>query len=50
MIVARTRLDRMPSRSALGRVAAAAPLVASVAVLGLGIVLTWQAVTGSPVL
>jgi ABC-type nickel/cobalt efflux system permease component RcnA len=50
MIVARTRLDRMPSRSSLGRLAAVAPLVASVAVLGLGLVLTWQAVGGRPVL
>ena len=50
MIVARTRLDRMPSRSSLGRLAALAPLVASVAVLGLGLVLTWQAVAGRPVL
>jgi ABC-type nickel/cobalt efflux system permease component RcnA len=50
MIFARTRLDRMPSRSSLGRLAAAAPLVASVAVLGLGLVLTYQAVAGSPVL
>ena len=50
MIVARTRLDRMPSRSSLGRLAAVAPLVASVAVLGLGVVLTWQAVAGRPVL
>ena len=50
MILARTRLDRMPSRSSLGRLAAVAPLVASVAVLGLGLVLTWQAVAGRPVL
>jgi ABC-type nickel/cobalt efflux system permease component RcnA len=50
MIVARTRLDRMPSRSSLGRLAAVAPLVASVAVFGLGVVLTWQAVAGRPVL
>jgi ABC-type nickel/cobalt efflux system permease component RcnA len=50
MIVARTRLERMPTRSGLGRVAAVAPLVASVAVLTLGLVLTWQAVVGSPVL
>ncbi|HLO35291.1 MAG TPA: hypothetical protein VK194_04385, partial [Candidatus Deferrimicrobium sp.] len=50
MIFARTRLDGMPSRSALGRLAAVAPLVASVAVLGLGLVLTWQAVAGNPVL
>jgi nickel/cobalt exporter len=50
MILARTRLDRMPSRSSLGRLAAVAPLAASVAVLGLGLVLTWQAVAGRPVL
>ena len=50
MIVARTRLDRLPSRSHLGRLATAAPLVASVAVLSLGLVLTWQAVAGSPIL
>ncbi len=50
MIFARTRLDRMPSRSSLGRLATAAPLVASVAVLGLGLILTWQAVAGAPVL
>jgi nickel/cobalt transporter (NicO) family protein len=50
MIYARTRLDRMPSRSSLGRLAAVAPLVASVAVLGLGVVLTWQALSGTPAL
>jgi ABC-type nickel/cobalt efflux system permease component RcnA len=50
MVVARSRLDRMPSRSALGRLATAAPLLASVAVLGLGVVLTWSAVAGRPVL
>jgi ABC-type nickel/cobalt efflux system permease component RcnA len=50
MILARSRLDRMPRRSALGRVATAAPLAASVAVIGLGLVLTWQAISGRPVL
>jgi hypothetical protein len=50
MIVARTRLDRLPSRSSLGRLATVAPLAASVAVLVLGLVLTWQAVAGKPVL
>jgi nickel/cobalt transporter (NicO) family protein len=50
MVFARGRLDRMPSRSSLGRLAGAAPLVASVAVLGLGVVLTWSAVAGRPVL
>jgi nickel/cobalt transporter (NicO) family protein len=50
MTVARTRLDRMPRRSGLGRLATGAPLLASVAVLGLGLVLTWSAVAGTPVL
>jgi hypothetical protein len=50
MIVARGRLDRLPRRSALGRLAAFAPLIASVAVLGVGLMLTWQAVWGRPVL
>ncbi len=50
MILARGRLDRMPHHSSLGRIAALAPLLASVAVLGLGLVLTWQAVAGRPVL
>jgi ABC-type nickel/cobalt efflux system permease component RcnA len=50
MIFARTRLDRMPSHSGLGQLAAVAPLVASIAVLGLGLYLTWQAVAGTPVL
>jgi nickel/cobalt exporter len=50
MIIARGRLDRMPRRSALGRVAAVAPLIASVAVLTLGLVLTWQAVAVRPAL
>ncbi len=50
MVFARSRLDRMPARSSLGRLASAAPLLASVAVLGLGVVLTWSAVAGQPVL
>jgi ABC-type nickel/cobalt efflux system permease component RcnA len=50
MIVARARLDRMPTGSSLGRLAAAAPLLASIAVLVLGSWLTWQAVAGAPVL
>jgi nickel/cobalt transporter (NicO) family protein len=50
MVFARGRLDRVPSRSSLGRLAGAAPLLASVAVLGLGVVLTWSAVAGRPVL
>jgi hypothetical protein len=39
----------MPRRYSLGRIAAAAPLVASIAVLVLGSYLTWQAVVGAPV-
>jgi ABC-type nickel/cobalt efflux system permease component RcnA len=50
LILARGRLDRLPRRSALGRLAGLAPLIASVAVLTLGLVLTWQAVAGRPVL
>jgi nickel/cobalt exporter len=50
MILARGRLDRLPRRSGLGRIAAHAPLIASAAVLTLGLVLTWQAVAGRPVL
>ena len=50
MILARGRLDRMPRHSGLGQLAAAAPLLASIAVLGLGLVLTWQALAGTPVL
>ncbi len=50
MIVARGRLDRIPRHSSFGRLAAAAPLLASIAVLGLGLVLTWQALAGNPVL
>jgi ABC-type nickel/cobalt efflux system permease component RcnA len=50
MILARGRLDRLPRRSALGRLAAFAPMIASVAVLSLGLVLTWQAVAGRPTL
>ena len=50
MVFARGRLDRMPSRSHLGRLASAAPLLASIFVLGLGVVLTWSAVASQPVL
>ncbi len=50
MVFARGRLDRMPSRSHLGRLASAAPLIASIFVLGLGVVLTWSAVASQPVL
>jgi len=46
MVVARERMERLPTSSALGHAAAQAPLVASVAVLGIGLWLTAQAVGG----
>ncbi|HET7028905.1 MAG TPA: hypothetical protein VFI34_00210 [Candidatus Limnocylindrales bacterium] len=50
MVFARSRLDRMPRATSLGRLAAQVPLVAGVVVLALGSYLTWQAVAGAPVL
>jgi nickel/cobalt exporter len=50
MVFARERLDRMPSRSGLGRLARHAPLVAAVVVLAFGVYLTAQAIGGRPVL
>ena len=50
MVVARERLERMPTASGLGRLARQAPLVASVAVLGIGLWLTAQALGGAAVL
>jgi ABC-type nickel/cobalt efflux system permease component RcnA len=50
LVVARGRLDRVDARSTLGRFGAAVPLVAAVLVFGLGIYLTVQAVSGTPVL
>ena len=50
MVVARSRLDRLPRGSGLGRLAGAAPLVASVVVLALGIYLTAQALGGATIL
>ena len=50
MVLARGRLARLPGRSPLGRLAAQAPLLASAFVLGLGVVLTYSAVAGRPVL
>ena len=46
LVIARGRLDRVDTRSNLGRFGAAVPLVASVLVFGLGIYLTVQAVSG----
>ena len=50
MVFARTRLDRLPSRSGFGRLARHAPLVAAVVVLAFGLYLTAQAIGGRPVL
>ena len=50
MVVARGRMERLPAASALGRLARQAPLVASVAVLGIGLWLTSQALGGATVL
>jgi nickel/cobalt exporter len=50
MVVARERMERLPISSGLGRVAAQAPLVASIAVLGIGLWLTAQAISGGTVL
>jgi nickel/cobalt transporter (NicO) family protein len=50
LVVARDRLDRLPSRSSLGRVATYAPLAAGVLVFALGIYLTTQAVGATPTL
>ena len=50
LVFARSRIDRLPSRSALGRVTAYVPLGAAVVVLAIGVVLTTQAIVGRPVL
>ena len=50
MVFARERLDRLPSRSGIGRLARHAPLVAAVVVLAFGVYLTAQAIGGRPVL
>jgi ABC-type nickel/cobalt efflux system permease component RcnA len=50
MVFARTRLDRFPSGSGLGRLARHATLVAAVVVLAFGLFLTAQAIGGRPVL
>jgi nickel/cobalt exporter len=50
MVFARTRLDRLPSRSGIGRLARHAPLAAAVVVLAFGLYLTAQAIGGRPVL
>ena len=50
VVVARSRLDRVPNGGGLGRVREAVPLVASVLVFGLGIYLTAQALGSVPAL
>jgi nickel/cobalt transporter (NicO) family protein len=50
LVFARDRLDRLPSRSTLGRAASFAPVMAGVLVFGLGIYLTTQAVGVAPTL
>jgi len=50
MVLARERLERLPTTSRFGALAAQAPLVASMAVLGIGLWLTVQAVGGGAVL
>ena len=50
LVVARDRMARLGPTSALGRVARQAPLIASVAVLGIGLWLTAQALAGTAVL
>jgi nickel/cobalt transporter (NicO) family protein len=49
LVLARERLDRLPSRSGLGRLARHAPLIAAVVVLAFGVYLSVQAVGGRPV-
>jgi ABC-type nickel/cobalt efflux system permease component RcnA len=50
LVRARSHLDRLPRRSSLGRLAGELPLLAGSLVLGIGLWLTYQGVTGRPVL
>ena len=50
IVLARGRLDRVPSSSGIGRVARQLPLVAAVVVLSFGLYLSVQAFAGTPVL
>ncbi len=49
-VVARERLERFPMESTFGRITRQAPLFASVAVLGVGLWLTGQAISGATTL
>lgn len=48
MVLARGRLDRMPSGGRLAQFRDAVPVVAGIVVLGFGLYLTAQAISGSP--
>ncbi len=50
IVLARGRLDRVPSSSGVGRAARHLPLVAAVVVLSFGVYLSVQAFAGTPVL
>jgi ABC-type nickel/cobalt efflux system permease component RcnA len=50
IVLARGRLDRVPSTSGIGRAARQLPLVAAVVVLSFGVYLSVQAIAGTPVL
>jgi ABC-type nickel/cobalt efflux system permease component RcnA len=50
LVYARARIERLPGRSAIGRLSPFAPAVASVIVLVLGVVLTTQALASPPTL
>jgi ABC-type nickel/cobalt efflux system permease component RcnA len=50
IVLARGRLDRVPSSSGVGRAARQLPLVAAVVVLSFGVYLSVQAFAGTPVL
>ena len=50
IVLARGRLDRVPSSSGVGRAARQLPLVAAVVVLSFGVYLSVQAIAGTPVL
>ena len=50
LVLARERLDRLPSAGSIGRARRAVPLVAAMLVFGFGLYLTFQAVAGAPVL
>lgn len=47
LVVARGRMDRLDTNSALGRVTAYVPIVAAAVVFGFGLYLTFQAISGN---